>query len=71
MSVSYQAWQTAGALMLSFILAFIIYILPVLLLIIFAVMLFLRRFSERRVPILISCAVLILWIAIAYAVKFI
>ena len=69
MSLSPEIWQMFGALAVSFIAMFCIYILPIMLLIACIVMLCLRRFARRRVLLLCICAGLILWILIAFASK--
>ena len=67
MSLSREVWQMIGALSVSFIAAFCIYILPVLLLAACVVMLCMPRFKRRRVLLLWIGAGLILWILIVFA----
>lgn len=66
MLFSREIWQMTGALAASFILAFLAYILPVVLLAACVVMLCLKRFARRRALLLGICAVLLVWIAVAY-----
>ncbi len=66
MLFSREVWQLTGALVASFVLAFLGYILPVLLLVACVVMICLKRFARRRALLLCICAVLLVWIAIVY-----
>ena len=70
MLLSREIWQMTGALAASFILTFLAYILPVLLLAACAVMLCLKRFARRRALLLCICAVLLVWIAAVYVSAF-
>ncbi len=70
MLFSREIWQVTGALAASFILAFLAYILPLLLFAACAVMLCLKRFARRRALLLCICAVLLVWIAVVYISAF-
>ena len=66
MFFSREIWQLMGALAASFVLAFLAYILPILLFVACMVMLCFKRFARRRALLLCICAVLLVWIAVAY-----
>ncbi len=66
MDITPEIWQTVGAFTLALVLAFLRYILPVLLLIAAVVMLVSRRFAERRKLLFIVCAVLAVWLLLAF-----
>ena len=66
MLFSREIWQMTGALALSGILAFIMYILPFALLISCVVMLCMKKFREKRALLLALCAVFILWIVLFF-----
>ncbi|MBQ1504617.1 MAG: hypothetical protein IIZ49_04405 [Oscillospiraceae bacterium] len=66
MELSPEIWQTVGAFTLSLVLAFLGYILPVLLLVTVLVMLCMKRFAAKRRVLAIVCAALAVWIVIAW-----
>ena len=66
MDISPEIWQTVGAFTLALVLAFLRYVLPVLLLIAAAIMLCTKRFAEKRTLLMIVCAALIVWILLAF-----
>ena len=66
MDISTEIWQTVGAFTAALVLAFLRYILPVLLLIAAVAMLCMKRFSEKRKLLLIVCAALAVWLLLAF-----